>query len=381
MSHILNESNGNISNEEKKETPPLLIRFRRQRSRHQRSRHQRSRHNVLPRDNEFSGLDNEFSGLDNEFSGLDNEFSGLDNESKTESVNEDNKEQPLTVDNQITSSLVDLSYNIELDSEEDMDITNDINAYPNRIEYRIPIASIPRLRRSNAMAANELSDRLNAVDRLDSIANIIRRPHITRYDENNLPNAVHSSNPVLYNVRQTSTLSSPSTGTSLSSPSTGTSLSSPSTGTSSSSSSSSRSIVSQPVSNIVYEDSLDDQTDEQTDEQMLYGIYSYKKTIPCPIPNGCDVEAKSILLICQICHSNQVSTAIFPCMHCCLCDTCAHALSMVSNVCPMCRSGIKYIAKIYLCDKRSHSKSDDDDIDQKIKPQLFKKKKSAMIVV
>jgi hypothetical protein len=78
-----------------------------------------------------------------------------------------------------------------------------------------------------------------------------------------------------------------------------------------------------------------------------------KNIIPCPIPNGSDVEAKPSLFVCQICQLNQISTITFPCMHCCMCDTCAYEFSKIGNTCPMCRLGIVQIGKIYLSSKQA----------------------------
>ena len=80
-------------------------------------------------------------------------------------------------------------------------------------------------------------------------------------------------------------------------------------------------------------------------------VHKQSKTIPCPKPTGTDIESKPVLVLCQICHVNQSSTIVFPCMHCCMCDTCAYKLSEISDCCPICRAEIDRIAKIYLCHK------------------------------
>jgi hypothetical protein len=80
--------------------------------------------------------------------------------------------------------------------------------------------------------------------------------------------------------------------------------------------------------------------------------------IPCPEPNNQDIQAKPILLLCQICYENQISTVHFPCMHSCLCSTCAHRFAQNSNVCPICRSGIMQIAKIFYSSKDITKKED-----------------------
>ena len=103
--------------------------------------------------------------------------------------------------------------------------------------------------------------------------------------------------------------------------------------------------------------------DIQNDVPGIYGIHAYQRGIPCPEPCGRDIESKEILVTCSVCHSNQSSTAIFPCMHVCLCDDCAHQLSRVTNVCPICRTGIQHIARVYMCFKRPRPEEDDEDED------------------
>lgn len=92
--------------------------------------------------------------------------------------------------------------------------------------------------------------------------------------------------------------------------------------------------------------------DEQSNVVGLHGIHEYKDIIPCPKPTGRDVEAEPIILKCVVCHTNQSSTVIFPCMHIAMCDVCSSHLIKVSNVCPMCRTGIFHISRIYLASEK-----------------------------
>jgi len=103
-----------------------------------------------------------------------------------------------------------------------------------------------------------------------------------------------------------------------------------------------------PVPRRLPDIALDDvQVETEALLRRVCGIRAFLQTVPCPEPTGSDIEAKPIVVVCQVCHLNQVSTVIFPCMHCCMCDECASEFSKVSNVCPMCRTGVSQIGKVY----------------------------------
>ena len=79
------------------------------------------------------------------------------------------------------------------------------------------------------------------------------------------------------------------------------------------------------------------------------GRYSYAADIPCPMEVDSELDAEPVLLACIICKSHQITTVNFPCMHSCMCITCSNIMVKRPNVkCPVCRSGIIQIAKIYL---------------------------------
>lgn len=96
------------------------------------------------------------------------------------------------------------------------------------------------------------------------------------------------------------------------------------------------------------------QTTQQTAsifDELLVKDNAMDGIISCPSPHDNDVVASSIIISCVICGINQISTTLFPCMHCCMCDSCAFQFSKVSNVCPICRCGVKQVAKIYITHK------------------------------
>jgi hypothetical protein len=70
--------------------------------------------------------------------------------------------------------------------------------------------------------------------------------------------------------------------------------------------------------------------------------------VPCPEPSDRDIHAEPSIFDCNLCHHNQVSTVIIPCCHACMCDHCAYEYAKISNTCPVCRTGIEYIARLYL---------------------------------
>ncbi len=86
-------------------------------------------------------------------------------------------------------------------------------------------------------------------------------------------------------------------------------------------------------------------------EELLIKDDANEPIISCPSPHDHDIIAEPIIISCVVCHINQISTTCFPCCHCALCDNCAYQLSKVSNVCPICRCGIKQIVKIYIVHK------------------------------
>ena len=71
--------------------------------------------------------------------------------------------------------------------------------------------------------------------------------------------------------------------------------------------------------------------------------------IPTPVIDAeCDTEAKPMILVCVICSVNCINTVLIPCMHSCLCCTCAKEFTAHSKDCPICRISILEINRIYL---------------------------------
>ena len=52
---------------------------------------------------------------------------------------------------------------------------------------------------------------------------------------------------------------------------------------------------------------------------------------------------------CCVCVENKITHIIIPCAHFCLCEKCSKELP--KNICPMCRSPIENIYKVYFCVK------------------------------
>jgi len=74
-----------------------------------------------------------------------------------------------------------------------------------------------------------------------------------------------------------------------------------------------------------------------------------KEFIPCPEPGIIPVtEAKAIVAKCVICHTNQIETVNFPCMHACFCIECASPALGHSEKCPQCRTICMHVAMLYL---------------------------------
>jgi len=72
--------------------------------------------------------------------------------------------------------------------------------------------------------------------------------------------------------------------------------------------------------------------------------------IPCPEPGSVKaLEAVPILLRCVVCHSNQINTVNFPCMHASFCVDCTSQSVLHSNKCPICRTHIMHVSMLYLC--------------------------------
>jgi hypothetical protein len=84
----------------------------------------------------------------------------------------------------------------------------------------------------------------------------------------------------------------------------------------------------------------------------------------CPEPEG-DEEASGVLLECVICHTNEINTTAFPCMHASMCSTCSHAMSTRDYKCPICRTEIVQVAKIYISKKRKTCNECGDDGESK----------------
>ena len=71
--------------------------------------------------------------------------------------------------------------------------------------------------------------------------------------------------------------------------------------------------------------------------------------IPVPDPKN-DIEARAIIPLCVVCQTNAISTVIVPCMHSCLCCSCSNGI-LHKPMCPICRTDILEINKMYLCAK------------------------------
>jgi len=88
-----------------------------------------------------------------------------------------------------------------------------------------------------------------------------------------------------------------------------------------------------------------------SDLQSLLDILDDEKEFGIPVPLETvsePIEAKAIVAKCVICHTNQVQTVNFPCMHACFCIVCASPAVRHSHTCPNCRTDYLHVSVLYL---------------------------------
>ncbi|CXH95857.1 RING zinc finger protein, putative [Plasmodium berghei] len=83
--------------------------------------------------------------------------------------------------------------------------------------------------------------------------------------------------------------------------------------------------------------------------QEIFGIE--KSNTPPLNPVDTSLSGKE----CVICLTEEGNTAILPCRHMCLCNTCANIIRMQNTKCPICRQGIKGLLQIAVDNKKESS--------------------------
>lgn len=53
--------------------------------------------------------------------------------------------------------------------------------------------------------------------------------------------------------------------------------------------------------------------------------------------------------LCKICLDNELDVLVMPCKHLCLCSECADMIKNKGQNCPMCRSAVDELIKVFKC--------------------------------
>ena len=95
---------------------------------------------------------------------------------------------------------------------------------------------------------------------------------------------------------------------------------------------------------------IDEESEDDQDESdgMIFGrVFPYRRGLP--VPEECKgIPSEPIYAECNICRVNMVDTITFPCHHAAMCVGCARDYGRVQNTCPMCRTPLQAIEKLYL---------------------------------
>ena len=97
------------------------------------------------------------------------------------------------------------------------------------------------------------------------------------------------------------------------------------------------------------EENDEEEKDGQDETQPMIGgiIYPYRYTLPVPEP-AIDSVSIPIFATCLVCKVNLISTISYPCCHASMCVECARTYGQLQNTCPVCRTGLMSIEKMYL---------------------------------
>jgi hypothetical protein len=112
-----------------------------------------------------------------------------------------------------------------------------------------------------------------------------------------------------------------------------------------------------PIPNLVPDYDSDPSTEEvesSSDDQdegegMVFGrVFPYRRQ-NLPVPEATEErESHPVTIMCRICHHNMINTVTFPCHHAAMCVSCARDYGRVQNVCPVCRTQLQSIDRIYI---------------------------------
>ena len=101
---------------------------------------------------------------------------------------------------------------------------------------------------------------------------------------------------------------------------------------------------------IDFDEADETDTDDFQDEsgEMIFGvIFPYRRSVPVP-EEAPDEPSVVIRADCAICHEKMVATITYPCLHAAMCVGCARDYGQVQNVCPVCRTPLQSIERMYL---------------------------------
>lgn len=94
----------------------------------------------------------------------------------------------------------------------------------------------------------------------------------------------------------------------------------------------------------------EDADDQDENEGMLFGsIFPYRQRFALPTPEPTvETASRPVTIVCRICHENMINTVTFPCHHAAMCVSCARDYGRVQNACPICRTQLQSIDRIYI---------------------------------
>ena len=88
--------------------------------------------------------------------------------------------------------------------------------------------------------------------------------------------------------------------------------------------------------------------EQDEDSPLIFdNIFPYKNTLPIPEVTSENISVP-IIAECVICKTNIINTINFPCQHACMCVDCSRCYGKVQNICPICRTPLQSIDRIYL---------------------------------
>ena len=87
-----------------------------------------------------------------------------------------------------------------------------------------------------------------------------------------------------------------------------------------------------------------------------------ERKIPLPSPTS-QIPSSVVRIDCIVCRENMIDTITSPCQHAVMCVRCARNYGETHNHCPMCRTSLDAINKIYI--SYVIEKKDDNDDKEK----------------